>query len=97
MVVVSISFVRDVRSVKRTSSLTYLPSFILSLMIRITVLVTLFSLETYTSTCLNSLNFLLENCNGNKESQDYINISLISYKLFGSNETRLLEYSYLLE
>jgi hypothetical protein len=50
------------------SSLIYLLSIILSLIIKITVLVTLFFLEIYTSAYLNSLNFLLENYNSNRES-----------------------------
>jgi hypothetical protein len=61
------SFIKDIKCVKRTSSLTYLLSSILSLIIRITVLVTLFSLEIYISTRLNSLNFLLENYDSNRE------------------------------
>ena len=69
------------------SLLTYLLSFILSLMIEITILIVLFSLKTYTSVRLNSLNFLLENYNDNRESQSHINILLISFKLFSFNRT----------
>jgi hypothetical protein len=43
-------------------------------MIRIIVLVTLFSLEIYISTRLNSLNFWLENCDSDREGRGYVNI-----------------------
>jgi hypothetical protein len=67
LVAVSILFIKDIRFIKRTSSLIYLLSFVLSLIIKITVLVALFSLETYTSTYLNSLNFSLKNYDDNRE------------------------------
>ena len=41
---------------------------ILPLIIGIIVLVTLFSLKIYMSVCLNFLNFLLKNYDGNKNS-----------------------------
>jgi hypothetical protein len=88
------SFIKDVKLLKRTSPLIYLLFIILPLMIRIIVLVTLLFLEICASTRLNSLNFFLENYDSDRDGRGYFNLSLISSILSSSNGTRSLGYLY---
>ncbi len=60
---------------------THLTSLILFLMIKIINSTTYFFLKAYTSIYINFLNFLPENCDGDKESQGCANIWLISSQL----------------